>query len=140
MRSWPAIETVAQYCPLPDGYQLRSLRRSDVHEVIALFRRVYPDIAVGSESCHLQEHFYETSVALDGRSGDYPIFAAIVVHSDTIVGILTYERDVSAGTVFGRCGTIAKEHRGLRLAQLGPAMLDALARLTGAELAYTFVT
>jgi hypothetical protein len=54
--------------------------------------------------------------------------------------LLTIEKNSDALTVTAPMGAIAQEHRGSGLATLGPVILEAVGRLSGAELAYYFAT
>jgi len=138
--TWPNIAHLQTKLSIPSGYVLDRLNRNEVPDATRLLRSWYPDIEVGAESRHLREEFYYENAFLDTSSEHNPILPIIVRHSNTIVALLTIERNFDALTVTGPLGAIAQEHRGSGLAFLGPALLELVGRELGAQLAYYFAT
>jgi len=140
LMSWNSAGAVLEQTVMPQSYNLRQMAREDVPEITTNLRLWYPDIVVGSESCHLSEDFYYRNTALLGQPGEWSIFPIVVKHGDVPVGMITYERNVDARTITSRMGALSAEHRGSGLALLGPILLEKIGRAMGAELAYYYAT
>ena len=65
--NWVAIDELSSKLPIPPGYRIEQLKRSEIPEVIHCFRDWFPDITVGAESCYQREDFYSREVSLEGE-------------------------------------------------------------------------
>jgi hypothetical protein len=138
--TWSGALTAIQAIKVPNGYELSQLREDDVDLLVKRLRDWYPDIVVGAESCHLSPDFYRKHTLLAGRDDERPIFPVVGKHRSEIIGVVTFERNLSSRTIFGRLGALAPEHRGPGLGLLGPLLLEKIGQAIGAELAYYFAT
>jgi hypothetical protein len=48
---WPATDQLSTLMPLPDGYRLELVDRSDIAPLIEAIRAWHPEISVGANSC-----------------------------------------------------------------------------------------
>ena len=128
--SWPALPPVKG----PPGYRFEQLRRAYVGRLIAALRNWYSDITVGSESCHLEEAFYEQEVALVETAQDRPIYACVVVKDEALVGMYTFEYQPLPRLVVARLGVADPDHRGVNLSSSLFAIEETMAIAVGAEL------
>lgn len=137
---WKPLTQIFQNIPVPAGYTPDQLSAADVPKVVALLKQWYPDIVVGSETCHLDPDFYREHVFLAGGDANRDIFPMLIKEGDEIAWFVTFERNPDALTVTSRLGAIAPNHRGRGLANLGPIILETLGREMGAGLAYYYAT
>jgi hypothetical protein len=54
--TWVADELPSKL-PIPHGYRVEQLNRSDIPELIRCFKAWFPDVTVGAESCYQREDF-----------------------------------------------------------------------------------
>ncbi|RYG75687.1 hypothetical protein EON77_10880 [bacterium] len=141
MQPWQPDAVLAAFAS-PPGYRLEHARAADVPELIARLREWYPDIVVGAESVHLDPAFYARDVYLAHGDAERPVLALVArpTASTEMVAALTLSRDPHARTVSGRLGAVAPAHRASALGLLGPRLLEAFGRASGAELATYFAT
>ena len=66
---WPTIDDISAMALLPDGYRYEMLARSGIPALIDRIRLWHPDVGVGGASCHLQEDFSNSEVALADKHG-----------------------------------------------------------------------
>jgi hypothetical protein len=136
---WPEARELAATCPLPAGYRYQRLTRRDIAETIRAFAAWYPGIAVGNASCHLRASFYEERVALD-RASERDFYVVLVRKGRELVGVLSVERDHDSAILYGRVGAISPRHRGLRLSERFPTLIEALGRTMGMGMVYGLAT
>jgi hypothetical protein len=55
--AWLPLEEMLRAVPFPDKILVEQLSRAHIDEVVARLRAWYPDIAVGTESRHLDPEF-----------------------------------------------------------------------------------
>ncbi len=72
---WRPLKEALATLKIPADYLLERLNREEIPTVINLLKEWYPDVVVGSESCHLSPAFYEQEVYFSDSSDDKPIFA-----------------------------------------------------------------
>lgn len=143
---WRSVEALAQetsrhpYLALPPGYSLDQLRASEVPVLVDSLRTWYPDIAVGSESCHLDPDFYYARVQLREATDDRVIFPITIKHQGRIISLVNLEKDPEELTIEAKMGVVQPQYRGMGLGYLGPGLLEVMGRASGAELAYYFTT
>ncbi len=137
---WPPLSRVAEDSQIPEGFSLDQLEGNEVTELARLLRAWYPDIHVGSESCHLNPRFYREKVFLKGGARKRDIICGVVKKNTEIVAMETVQRDVDARTVCVRLAVIHPKHRGTGLSHFVLAFLEAVGRASGAELAYSFIS
>jgi len=65
--NWAGVDRMLANLPVPQGYRLEQLARSDIPELIGGLKDWYPDITVGAVGCYLREDFYLRHVFLAGE-------------------------------------------------------------------------
>jgi RimJ/RimL family protein N-acetyltransferase len=133
--NWVAIDELSSKLPIPDGYRIEQLKRSEIPEVIRCFRDWFPDITVGAESCYQREDFYSREVSLEGEP-ERDVIVLLVKKDQELVAIVSLQRFEDTLTLYGRLGVIAPRYRGEKLAYMGPALLEAVGRAMGMEVIY----
>ena len=126
---WVAINELSSKLPIPDGYRMEQLKRSEIPEVIRCFRDWFPDVTVGAESCYQREDFYSRDVFLEGES-ERDVIVLLFKKTRTSWHRLAATIEDTL-TLYGRLGAIAPRYRGAKLAYMGPALLEAMGQLTG---------
>lgn len=139
---WPNFSDLSAALTIPTGLTLDWLGDGDVGPLVVNLRKWYPDIVVGSESCHLTESFYRDECALGPIPPSARSVLPLVLRRDggSIVWFITLEKEERGKTMSARMGAIDPQERGAGLAMLGPQVLEACARLTQCGLAYYFAT
>ena len=141
LRTWPTIQQLADCLAIPVGLTLEWLYPHDIEGFCRSLAEWYPDIVVGSESCHLATGFYNEECALGPIPDQAKDILAVTLRSfGAIVWFITFERNLQGGTLTARMGAIDPNQRGAGLALVGPQMLEACARLMGCGLAYYLAT
>jgi hypothetical protein len=136
---WLDAATLSAQAPLPDGYRYQLLERSDIAETIRAFADWYPGIAVGNASCHLRASFYEERVVLDGND-DRDFFVILIRKERELVGLFSVERDKDSAVLYARVGAVSPKHRGLRISERFPSLIEALGRSMGMGMVYSLAT
>ncbi len=139
MRWEEALRALSEMIPAT-GYTLMQLRKEDVGSLTEALRAWYPDIVVGSESCHLEPSFYHARAALADGDLALDILPIVAKHGDSLAAMITFERNTAARTITSRMGAAAPAHRGSGISMLGPTLLERFGRAMGAELAYYYAT
>jgi hypothetical protein len=135
---WVAIDELSNKLPIPDGYRIEQLKRSEIPEVIRCFRDWFPDITVGAESCYQREDFYSREVFLEGEP-ERDVIVLLFKKDQELVAIVSLQRSEDTLTLYGRLGAIAPRYRGAKLAYIGPALLETMGRAMGMEVIYALV-
>ena len=65
--NWIGIDDISTKVPIPHGYRIEQLKRSNIPELVGCLKAWYPDITVGAVSCYLQEDFYAAHVSPAGE-------------------------------------------------------------------------
>lgn len=144
--SWRGVDYLATqiarhpYLQLPPGYSLDQLSITEVPDLVDSLQAWYPDIAVGSESCHLDPRFYYERVQLRESTDDRVIFPVTIKHQGRILSLINLEKDPDELTIEAKMGVVHPSYRGMGLGYLGPGLLEVMGRGSGAELAYYFTT
>ena len=133
--NWVAIDELSSKLPIPPGYRIEQLKRSEIPEVIHCFRDWFPDITVGAESCYQREDFYSREVSLEGEP-ERDVIVLLFKQDQELVAIVSLQRSEDTLTLYGRLGAIAPRYRGAKLAYIGPALLEAVGRAMGMEIIY----
>jgi hypothetical protein len=133
--NWVAIDELSNKLPIPPGYRIEQLKRSEIPEVIRCFRDWFPDVTVGAESCYQREDFYSREVFLEGEP-ERDVIVLLFKKDQELVAIVSLQRSEETLTLYGRLGAIAPRYRGAKLAYLGPALLEAVGRAMGMEVIY----
>jgi len=136
---WSTVEQLAAKIPLPDGFRIEPLQRSDVSALAAAIARWHPDIAVGGASCYLRESFYDEQVYFRGGP-DRNVFVALFRHGDEMAGMWSWEKDPDALSLYGRLIIVAPEYRSAKLASRVMPMAEVAGRAMGAEFFFGFAT
>jgi hypothetical protein len=118
---WVAMKELSNKLPIPDGYRIEQLKRSEIPEVIRCFRDWFPDITVGAESCYQREDFYSREVFLEGEP-ERDVIVLLFKKDQELVAIVSLQRSEDTLTLYGRLGAIAPRYRGAKLAYIGPAL------------------
>lgn len=138
---WRSGLDVVATTKLPETYTLAQMSVHDIEPVITQLARWYPEIQVGTESPHLQAHFYHEQTQLAETAQERSILPLVTRHpDDPVVAIITFERNLLARSITCRLGALAPEHRTAGLALFGPLLLEQLGRAIGAEVAYYYAT
>lgn len=140
MKTWIDLETLKSNITLPTDYQIQQLPKNRVEKLIKLIPQWYPDIVIGSESCHLDPKFYAQETYLEEGDSSKDILPLIVTHQEEIVAFSTYKKDSCALTLSVRLGAVAPEHRKKGLGLVGVQISMMLAERMGAGLIYHFAT
>ena len=133
--NWAEIDELSSKLPIPPGYRIEQLKRSEIPDVIRCLRGWFPDITVGAESCYQREGFYSHEVSLEGEP-ERDVIVFLVKKDQELVAITSLQRSEDTLTLYGRLGVIAPRYRGKRLAYVGPALLEAMGRAMGMEVIY----
>ena len=136
---WPSVQEIARHVPLPPGYALEQLGADRTRELAAKVGEWHPDIAVGAASCFLRPEFYEEKVFLAGHA-ERDIMVLLIVHTAEMVGLLAFEREPDALSMFGKLLIVSPQHRNSKVGLHCLGGSAALARACGAEFAYTMAT
>ncbi len=137
---WKPFQDISEHIKPPTGYALRQLRESEVGAIIEKLARWYPGIVVGGESGHLDPEFYYKNAFFEGGNENRLFMPIVALYGDELVGILTLFKNSLSRDIYSRMGAIAQEHRGRKLAYLGPPIMEAMGRAIGAGLAYYHAT
>jgi hypothetical protein len=135
--NWVAIDELSGKLPIPHGYRLEQLKRSEIPELIRCLKAWFPDVTVGAESCYQREDFYSREVSLEGEP-ERDIIVFVVKKDQELVAMTSLQRSEDTLTLYARIGAVAPRHRGERLAHIGPALLEAMGRAMGMEIIYAF--
>ena len=136
---WVDVESLSANAPLPEGYRYQLFSRADILETIRAFASWYPGISVGNASCHLRETFYEERVVLDAES-ERDFFVILIKKEQELVGVFSVERDRDSAVLYARVGVVCPEHRGLRLSERFPSLIETLGRAMGMGMVYSLAT
>lgn len=137
--NWIGINAISADLPIPQGYRLEQLKRSDIPELVGCLKEWYPDITVGTVSCYLQEEFYLHQVFLGGEP-EKDVMVILLRSDPELAAMMSFERDQYNLTLYCGLGVVAPKHRGARLANLAPRGLEALGRAMGMEAIYYITT
>ena len=136
---WPAPDELVKQVPLPAPYRSHRIVRAHIVPLIASIKNWHPDIAVGVNSCYLQEDFYHDRVCLDGED-ERDIYVVTIWSSNELVGMWSGEREADSLAIYGRFIIMAPEHRGARVAVMIMAGIANVGRAMGAAFIYCMVT
>lgn len=133
--NWAAMDELSGKLPIPDGYRIEQLKRSDIPELIRCFKVWFPDVTVGAESCSHREDFYGREVSLEGEP-EKDVIVYLIKKDQEPVAMFSMQRSEDTGSLYGRLGAIAPQHRGEKLAYIAPALLEEMGRAMGIDLLY----
>ena len=136
---WVDAEVLSANAPLPSGYRYELLSRADIPETVKAFAAWYPGIAVGNASCHLREAFYEERVVLDGNP-ERDFFVILIKKDRDLVGLFSVERDRDSAVLYARVGAVSPQHRGLRISERFPSLIETLGSAMGMGMVYSLAT
>jgi len=137
--NWAGVDRMLANLPVPQGYRLEQLARSDIPELIGGLKDWYPDITVGAVGCYLREDFYLRQVFLAGEP-EKDVMVLLLRKDPELAGMLSLERDLHNLTLYCGLGVLAPGHRGAKLANLAPLCLEVAARAMGMEVIYYITT
>jgi len=137
--NWDGVKAVLANLPLPQGYRVEQLQRSEIPELIGCIKDWYPDIVVGAVGCYLREDFYLRQVFFEGES-EKEVMVIVLKRDSDLVGMLSLERDLHNTTLYCGLGVLAPKHRGAKLANIAPMCLEGAARAMGMEVIYYITT
>lgn len=135
--SWVAITELSNKLPLPDGYRIEQLKRSEIPELVRDFRTWFPDVTTGAESCYQREDFYRREVSMEGES-ERDVIVFLIKKDQELAAMMSMQRSEDTLILYGRIGAIAPRYRGDKLAYIAPALLEATGGAMGMELIYAF--
>ena len=133
--NWAPINELSAQLPIPQGYRIEQLKRSEIPDLIRCFKIWFPDIAVGAERCYHQEEFYSQEVSLEGEP-ETDVIVLLFKKEAELVGMSSLQRSEDTGSIYGRMGAISPDHRGERLANVAPALIEQMGRAIGMDIAY----
>ncbi len=133
--NWAAIDELSSKLPIPHGYRIEQLKRSDIPQLIRCFKVWFPDVTVGAESCYHREEFYSREVFLEGEP-EKDVIVYLIKNDQEPAAMLSMQRSEDTGSLYGRIGAIAPQHRGEKLAYIAPALLEEMGRAIGIEVLY----
>jgi GNAT superfamily N-acetyltransferase len=136
---WPSDDAMSEMIPLPEGYRVERLARSNISALIEAIAAWHPDISVGAASCYLREGFYTDKAFLGGET-DKDLLVIVIRHGDELAGMGSWEREQDALSIYARFGAIAPQHRGAKLAVRAMEFGENLARAMGAGFIYGLAT
>ena len=136
---WPTIEQFSAMTPLPEGYRLERLKRSDIPALIEAIKLWHPDIAVGGGSCYLREDYYHDHVYMEGEANKN-VMVALFRYGDELAGMWSWEQEPDALTLYARLIIIAPAHRSAKLASKVMPMAETAGRAMGAEFFFGLAT
>jgi len=141
MDRWPSLEPLPPEIAVPPGYAIQRLAAHHVPELIRQLGVWYPAIHVGAESCHLRNEYYLKQVQLAGSGPpEKDIAGWVFLSGGSLVGMITYERNLDARTLSGRLAVLDPAHRGAGLTASMRQLTDHVAQAMGMELILMFVT
>lgn len=133
--NWVAIDELSSKLPIPNGYRIEQLKRSEIPELIRCFKVWFPDVTVGAERCYQREDFYSREVFIKGEA-ERDVIVFLIKKDQEPVAMFSMQRSEDTLTLYGRIGAIAPRYRGERLAYIAPALLEAMGRAMGMEVIY----
>lgn len=137
--NWIEIDEISTKLPIPHGYRVEQLKRSDIPELVACLKTWYPEITVGATSQYLQEGFYAREVFLEGEP-EKEVMVVLVRRHQELAAMLSLERDQNTLALYAAVGAVAPKHRGEKLSNLAPALLETIGRAMGMGLVYYLAT
>jgi hypothetical protein len=105
--NWVAIDELSNKLPLPHGYRIEQLKRSEIPELIRCFKDWFPDVTVGAESCYQQENFYNREVSIEGEP-EMDVIVYLIKKDQEFAGMFSLQRSEYSLILYGRIGAIAK--------------------------------
>jgi hypothetical protein len=133
--NWIAIDELSSKLPIPNGYRIEQLKRSEIPELIHCFKVWFPDVTVGAECCYQREDFYSREVFIKGEP-ERDVIVFLIKKDQEPVAMFSMQRSEDTLTLYGRIGAIAPRYRGEKLAYIAPALLEAMGRAMGMEVIY----
>ena len=94
MTSWQEIEATIAKVPLPRGYRLELLRRSEIPALGAAVKARFLEISGGGASCYLREEFFRGDVYFAGAS-DKDVLVVLIKKSSEPAGLPSAKSDRS---------------------------------------------
>lgn len=139
---WPNLETIQATIVPPAGYSLKLMEASDADEFARLLSEWYPDIQVGSESRFLRPEFYQNRIFSNEPRENSDFLPILYARDGEIGGWIFLEKNNDSLTVTSPMAGIVPTHRGTGsgIAHFGPQLLEAVARIMGAEMIYYIST
>jgi GNAT superfamily N-acetyltransferase len=137
--NWAQLNQLAESMPVAAGYQVGMLRQTEVKALIALIRRWFPEVGVGSGARYLREPFYERDVLFE-NGPDADVVIAVFRHDDKLVGMFSFEHDVDTLSVHAQLSVALPEHRGIGVARLGMNYTEIVARRMGMGMIFGMAT
>lgn len=136
---WPGIDDIRAMTPLPEGYRFELLQRAEIPALVEHIRQWYPDITVGVASCYLREDFYRDKACL-GDDVHQDILVVLIKHEHDMVGLVSWEREPDALSLYARFGALCPAHRGAKLAVRTLQLGEGIGRAMGAGFVYCMAT
>jgi hypothetical protein len=133
--NWVAIDKLSSKLPVPHGYRIEQLKRSEIPELIRCFEVWFPDVTVGAESCYQREDFYSREVFMEGEP-ERDVIVFLIKKDQELAAMFSMQRSEDTLILYGRIGAIAPRYRGEKLAYIAPALLEAMGRAMGMEVIY----
>jgi hypothetical protein len=136
---WPTAEALAHCVPPPDGYRYAVPALADVPALVRAVDDWFPGLAVGNASCFLREQFYVERVRLADRA-DGEFFVMLFERGPQWAGLLAVERDRDSQVLYGRVGTVGRDHRGTGLSRTFAPLMEAMGAAMGVGMVYSLAT
>lgn len=137
--NWPSASELSQRVPMPGGYRLEQLNRTDIPDIVARLKEWFPDMSVGELSCYLHDDFYMREVSLE-HEAEKDVLVLLIRCGDEIAAALSLERNPYSQILYRSLGVIAPKHRGQKLAHVAPVLLETIGRSMNFGLVYCYVS
>ena len=136
---WPTAEALTRAVPAPEGYHYAVPTLADVPALVRAVDDWFPGLAVGNASCFLREQFYVDQVHLTDRAhGEF--FVMLFKRGAEWAGMLAVEFDRDSLVLYGRVGTVGRDHRGAGLSRTFAPLMEAMGGALGAGMVYSLAT
>lgn len=136
---WIGIDEMTAKVPPPEGYRFELLTRAEIPMLIDSIKAWFPDINVGTASCHLREDYYHEKVFFVGGP-ERDVLVVLIKSGQALAGMFSCERDHDTLTLYARLAVVAPAHRGARLCQTCIALGEAIGKQIGMGLVYGMAT
>ena len=76
------------------------------------------------------------------RNGDSErdFFVILIKHAEDLVGLFSVERDRDSAVLYARVGAVSPKHRGRRISERFPSLIETLGRAMGMGMVYSLAT
>ena len=137
--SWPTIDQLTAFTPLPAGYRYESLSEEAIPALAAAIRAWHSSFSAGAASAYSRESFYMENAYLGG-SEQKNLVVILICHGAQLAGMFSAERDLDTLSLYARLAVVAPAHRGAGIMVPACKLLEPMAVSMGLEFVYTMAT